>query len=422
MNIHFYLDRNKTRTTEKVIQCYIRGIEKGKTIVLNTGLKIEPESWDKVREEAIYRGKNKSGLAREINNFLTDFKLKIERIEIRLREENSNVDYETIRSAIINRVTGNKKTNLNVFEALDLFVKIRENELSPSSIKKFKTIKKLLEDFEQVEKKKISFAKIDQLFYDEFLNYLWGERKNTNNSAYKTIGLLKIFLKWAYDRDLNKYRYFEKFKIKEEKTDIVTLNEDELDSLFNHDFSNNKRLDRIRDTFLFGCYTGGRFTDLSKITHDDIRDGHWFLRVNKTRDLLEIPLIDNALRILDKYKNEPYPLPRLSNQKLNKYIKEVCKEVKIKGNITITKYRGSTPIKVAKPKYELVSSHTARRTFITESLRRGMRAEVVMRISGHKNYRTFQKYIDVAHHDKTEEMNRAWNRPPLRVIKVKKAE
>jgi site-specific recombinase XerD len=422
MNIHFYLDRNKIRSSEKTIQCFVRGLEKGKTIVLNTGRKIDPESWDKVKEEALYKGKNKSGLAREINNFLTDLKLKIERTEIKLREENPDVDFDTLKTSITSLVSGNKKSKLSFFESLDLFIKLRDNELSPNSLRKFTTLKKLLNNFETLSRKNISFSKIDQLFYDEFLNYLWDVRKHTNNSAYKIIGLLKIFLKWAFDRDLNRYRYFEKFKIKEDKTDIVTLDEEELDNLFNYDFSHDKRHDKVRDLFLFGCYTGGRFTDLTKITREDIRDGKWYLRVNKTRDILEIPLIDNALSILKKYEAETYPLPRLSNQKLNKYIKEVCKQAEIKGNVTVTKYRGATPIKVSKPKYDLISSHTARRTFITESLRRGMRAEVVMRISGHRSYRTFQKYIDVAQHDKTDEMNRAWNRPPLRVLNVRKAQ
>ena len=254
------------------------------------------------------------------------------------------------------------------------------------------------------------------LFYDKLLNFLLDEKKNVNNSAYKIIGLLKIFLKWAYDRGINKNLTFQRYKIKEEKVDIVTLTNQELDKISGLDLSRNKRLDKARDLFVFGCYTGGRFSDLSKIGWEDIKENTWYLRVKKTRDVLEIPLLDEAIALINKYKDQPTPLPRISNQKLNVYIKEVCVLTEINDPVKIIRYRGNEPLVFEGPKNEFVSAHTARRTFITQSLLRGMKAEIVMSISGHKNFKTFKKYLDITRKDKQEELRKAWNKPTLSIV------
>ena len=268
------------------------------------------------------------------------------------------------------------------------------------------------------------------MFYDKFLLYLLKDddkekmvdkkivvkkdkdkkKGMVNNSAYKIIGLLKIFLNWAYERNIYPYLHFKKWKIKKDKVDIITLTEQELHTLYNMKFTEEKKhLQRARDLFLFGCYTGGRFGDLSKIEHQDIKENKWYLRTGKTRDVLEIPLNDHAFTIVSRYSKTLYPLPRLSNQKLNKYVKEVCDEAKIDDIIKTVKYRGNTPDITEKPKWKEVTTHTARRTFITQSLLRGIKAEIVMSISGHHNYKTFKKYIDITSRDKKNAIKNAWN-------------
>lgn len=254
------------------------------------------------------------------------------------------------------------------------------------------------------------------LLYDKLLGYLLDEKKMVNNSAYKIIGLMKIFLKWSYERGLNNNLTFQKFKIKEEKVDIVTLTNEELDKLAGLNLTDNKRLERVRDLFLFGCYTGGRFSDLNNIERADLKEDVWYLRVKKTRDVLEIPLLNEAFSIIEKYKNQPTPLPRISNQKMNVYIKEVCALAEINEPVKIVRYRGNQPLVFEGPKNGFVSVHTARRTFITQSLLRGMKAEVVMSISGHKNFKTFKKYLDITRKDKQEELRKAWNKPQLTVV------
>ncbi|OGU77697.1 MAG: hypothetical protein A2V93_12635 [Ignavibacteria bacterium RBG_16_34_14] len=416
MIIHFYLERKFLKNPEKNIYAYIRGLHQDKTLILNTGQKINPLNWDKEFERAFEKGINKSAGAKELNYFLDSYKEDIKRTIREIIRDNPSSDYETIKSTVLEKFGRVQKSQLSFFEALDLFITTRKKDLSYDSIRKFTTIKNHLIEFEKSERIKLTFAKIDMLFYDKLLNFLLDEKKNVNNSAYKIIGLLKIFLKWAYDRGINKNLTFQRYKIKEEKVDIVTLTNQELDKISGLDLSRNKRLDKARDLFVFGCYTGGRFSDLSKIGWEDIKENTWYLRVKKTRDVLEIPLLDEAIALINKYKDQPTPLPRISNQKLNVYIKEVCVLTEINDPVKIIRYRGNEPLVFEGPKNEFVSAHTARRTFITQSLLRGMKAEIVMSISGHKNFKTFKKYLDITRKDKQEELRKAWNKPTLSIV------
>ena len=407
MNLHFYLERKKLKSPERAIYCYIRGLAKGKTIQLNTKQRIRPEYWDNKLEQAFEKGKSKSSTAKELNNFLSSYKEEIKKTIYQILSMNPTADFEELRAAILEKFGKSQTLHLTLFQALDTFKEVRKKDMSPDSLRKYSTVIKHLKGYEKFTKSELTFSRLDMMFYDKFLSYLLKddekeekekgkkevgkneEKKKgmVNNSAYKIIGLLKIFLNWAHERNINPYLHFKKWKIKEDKVDIITLTEQELTTLYNMEFAEDrKHLQRARDLFLFGCYTGGRFGDLSKIEHQDVRGSKWYLRTGKTRDVLEIPLNDLALTIIARYSETSYPLPRLSNQKLNKYIKDVCEEAKIDDIIKTVKYRGNTPDITEKPKWKEVTTHTARRTFITQSLLRGMKAEIVMSISGHHNY------------------------------------
>lgn len=112
-----------------------------------------------------------------------------------------------------------------------------------------------------------------------------------------------------------------------------------------------------------------------------------------------------AKTILEKYE---YCLPVLSNQKLNQHLKSLGEKAGIKEEVNIQKYRGAERIDDKLPKFKLISTHTARRTFITLSLEKGIRQEVVMSITGHKNFRTFNTYIKIVDKVKKEELLKAW--------------
>jgi integrase len=407
MTINFYLD-NKSKQKEKLILCYIRGIEVGKTITYSTKERVKPINWNKEKQRVISTGKNKYIGAPEQNSFLSSYEESIKKTFRELRVENPTASYSEIKDLLDKKYKiGNDKTSF--FDVYDLYVESKKNEWAKSSYSKFTYIKKLLLDFQRTTKTPVEFNKIDMLFYDKIMAYFYNEKKYLNNTVNRHFGLLKMFLNWATDRGLNTKTEYKKFKAKEDETEVIYLTRPEVMTLLNLDLADNEKLSNIRDVFCFSCFTGARFSDVSKIQHEDIKDNHWHFRTQKTKKLLIIPIVDEAQMILEKYKKYKKPLPVVSNQKTNKYLKELCEIAKIDEPISRTRFKGSQPIEVSKPKYSFITTHTARRTFTTLSLELGMRPETVMEITGHHDYKMMQKYIKISGKVKDAEMKKFWN-------------
>src|SRR5690606_29018926 len=125
----------------------------------------------------------------------------------------------------------------------------------------------------------------------------------------------------------------------------------------------------------------------------------------------EIPLNKFAKEILDKYKKTIYePLPVISGQKFNEYIKECCEVAKINTPTTVSRFSGNKRVDKTVPKHELITSHTARKTFVTNSLIFGMKEMVVRNITGHKKESTFKRYVKIAEDFKQKEMQETWDK------------
>ncbi len=327
MEVYFYLDSNKkVKNPNRTIYCYVRD-GRDKVIVINTKEKVNPKHWNKKSKRAFTNGKGKMDGARELNQFLDAFETDIKKSIREIRSDDVTADFDHIRIKLLEKFKG--KTASDIFSSIDKFIEVRKSDLTTSTLTKYTNIKKHLKEYEEFNKTKLTFGSMDLLFYDAFINFLIYNQKMNNNTAYKNISLLKTFLNWSYERGINNYDYFKKFKKKEYQVDIVTLTEEELLRIENLDLTNNQRLDKARDLFLFACYTGARFSDIENISGADIKNEIWFLRQVKTRTITEIPLFDRALNILKKYKDYEYTLPVISNQKLNKYIKEFCMEASL---------------------------------------------------------------------------------------------
>ncbi len=424
MEIYFYLDSNKNnKNTKRTIYCYVReGREK--PLIFNTREKVNPLNWNKITKRAITTGKGKFDGSKELNLFLDSFENKIKKVIREIKTDNISIEFDEIKRKLLEKISN--KSTASLFDALDLFIKVRKNDLTEGTLTKFTNLKNHLIEFQKKKYINLTFGAIDLSFYDSFVNYLIYDKKDNklnSNSAYKNIALLKTFLAWSYDRGLNKYDYFRKFKKKEFAVDIVTLSEKELKQLENLDLSDqeNLRLDKTRDLFLFACYTGARFSDIFNINRADIKENVWFLRQLKTKSTTEIPLMDKALLILDKYENYEKPLPVITNQKLNQYLKELCEKAKLSATVRITEQKGNQSIEAEYPKYELITTHTARRTFITLSLTKGMNAQIVMSITGHKSYNSFKKYVNLVTTDKQKAIKDTWDKQPLKLVEIKSA-
>lgn len=187
------------------------------------------------------------------------------------------------------------------------------------------------------------------------------------------------------------------------------MDETELNLLMNCKYT-TERLEKVRDVFCFSCHTGLRLSDILSLKKEHIQNGYLTKYIVKTRQKISIPLNKSALQILEKYQDLiSGPLPIISGPKYNEYIKECCKIAGIDTPTTIARHVGNICTTSVHPKYKLITSHVARKTFTTLSLVKGMSETIVKQITGHKRDEHFRKYIKYTDENKKNEMDKAWN-------------
>jgi site-specific recombinase XerD len=273
-----------------------------------------------------------------------------------------------------------------------------------------------LEKYATAKQRKIDFKDVDLNFYYDFVEYLQS-LKLAQNTIGKKIQTLKIFLNAATDRNLNVNRQFKshRFTAISEETESIYLNENELEKINKLDLSKDKRLDKIRDLFLIGCWTGLRFSDWDKVTKENIKDDFLELKQQKTGGAVVIPLHPIVTKIMVKYNGK---LPELiSCQKFNDYLKEVAKKAKLNDTVHKSITRGGIKVSKAHKKYEMVTTHTGRRSFATNLYKAGLPTLSIMQITGHRTEKAFLKYIKVTPREHAEKLRTFWqDRVKLKVV------
>lgn len=297
------------------------------------------------------------------------------------------------------------------FPSFQEFINTNKTTKSPRTIKTYVTNKNFLQEFENSTGYKLHFESINVDFFEKLRDYAFDIKKTKNNYFSKIIAVLKTFMNWAYEREYHENLIYKKFKKRDDETEVIYLTMDELMSLYNFEFK-SKRLEYVRDVYCFGCFTGLRFSDIRQLRTSNVFKDHLKLNIQKTKTIDHIiPLNTYSRAILDKYKETIYePLPIISEQKFNKYIKECAKDVEINTLTTITRYIGQKRIDKTVPKHQLITSHTARKTFVTNSLILGMKEMVVRNITGHKKEDSFRRYVKIAEDFKKSEMDNTWDK------------
>jgi integrase len=254
----------------------------------------------------------------------------------------------------------------------------------------------------------IALSDVNELFYDEFVKY-----QNSKGYSLNTIGKhiknIKAFINWLPLEERISCQFVEPKKCAKltEEVDNIYLTETELSAIANAKLSANY-LDKVRDQFLLLAWTGCRYSDLCKLTKDNISDSDGYkvfkLEQKKTGAKVVIPIFPEVQRILDKYN---YILPQaMPNQDFNRYIKKVCNIAGITEGTKIERTVGGNKSADIKPKYECVSAHTARRSFATNMYKRGFPTLMIMAITGHKTEKAFLTYIKVTKEENAAAMMR----------------
>lgn len=415
---------------------------KGKRKRIATDQFVYPDNWDITTQRAVYiqhkKGpKNhlgpKKGFLNEseindINDVLEQIKSKINLIEKRYLLDGIPTSSEMIVEAYNeskNLIHIKEDPRSMVYDYIDQYIQRNERTRAKGSLVVYKSLRKHLKNFESTKKAKVRFDQINYTFMEDFRNFLveWqevnlksGRISFLNNvSIHKQISTLKTFLGYAKKIGVKLDESYRTFTLKKDKLEVIALTEREFQTLLDLDLKLNSKLDKVRDVFCFSCCTGLRYSDLNQLKWDHIKGMELHFTVQKTNEPLTVPLSPQAYEILEKYKDQLRPLPIISNQKMNDYLKDLGKMAGIDDPIEIIRYRGSEKIIKLFKKSELLSVHAGRKTFATLSLEKGIPAETVMSITGHRSYASFQRYVKVTEERKRKEMERAWGKPVLKI-------
>jgi integrase len=393
-------DKKKDGLTLIYLKAYFK--KERKRFVYSTGESIHPMEWDFTNRQPnnlngrTSKAESHRTIKRQLDRYSNHFTLITELYKNTNRELTAEVVRQEFNKEF-KRVSVSKNKFYDAYDEFTTFKK-KNQEWTASTISKYDNIKKMLEDFEKVKKYKITFDTITEKFYTEFTDFCMVNRGHINNTFSRNVGLLKTFLFWALK---NNYTYKADFINFKKKTKVITsqitLKKEDLATLLKTKMNSNK-LEKVKDVFIFSCVTGMRFGELKFVSKKNI-DGKTLLlkeEKNSGKKSREIPLSDIAIHILKKYD---YSLPLIANQKHNEYIKDVFRDAGYTHIVEKTSTRGKEVIREDKPFFKRVSSHTARRTFITMMKRKGKSDKLIAEISGHRDMKTLNHYYQVTNED-----------------------
>lgn len=418
--------RNANAEGETPIHLVIRW--DNQRIVVNTGQTANPKQWDKKAQRLDTSTNNPKRIVnRQINSLLSGRIAEAERLFTEFQTLHKQKPKSAELLTIVNQAFDNKpdvsKNNTGLFEFIETLLKEMATGLNPKTGKPY--AKKTpgtyrlclmhLRDYARLTRKRIDFDTITQDFHNSFYNYLSEKKGFRLNTIGKIIRTLKTFMNEAMERNLtnNIAHKGRRFIAPREKVSNIYLTHDELTAMYRIDLSKEPRLEYVRDLFLFGCYTGLRFSDFSKVKpeHIDLTAGVIDIPTQKTDELVSIPILPIAKAILNKYRGKTAnSLPRsISNQKFNEYIKEVAKRLPELQNIVSIEYHIQGK-KVSKTfqRCEKVSTHTARRSFATIMVLLGIPSQMIMKITGHRTESAFQTYVKMSSRENATMVRQLW--------------
>ncbi|MCX6246341.1 MAG: site-specific integrase [Bacteroidetes bacterium] len=376
-------------------------------IKLSTGEKIDPDNWNPEKHRA--RVTKQFDQAENLNTRLKDIETGI---------MNTVRDHMTKRAGVIilDQLTDEfrpilKPSAIKTVKKHTFLSAVKEyiatTNKNPRTIVSYNSTLNTLTDYQNANSIELSMEDINMDFYESFMTYLLTIKKFAPNTIGGHIKQIKVFMNYCLDKGytLNRGHLHRKFSKPEETADTIYLNDNDLLTLYELDLSENKKLDRVRDLFLIGCYTGLRFSDLSQLSPDKFIKNGTRLKVKtiKTGETVVIPLHWTIKEILKKY-NGGTPRP-ISNQRMNDYLKKLCDIEHFREKVVLNKTKGGLSFEQKKEKGQLVTVHTARRSFATNMYLAEVPAISIMKITGHRTERAFMKYIKITQEQNADKLS-----------------
>ncbi|AUC84367.1 integrase [Polaribacter sp. ALD11] len=400
-----------------------------KDFEINTGLKAPKNRWSTSKQEVLSTTK--------ISSTKVNIKLKELKTFITREFEDSKTDGTLITTkwlkeqtaTFLNRETKNSQIDNKIFFVNfidDYIIKSRTRKtkkntpVAKRTIQHYETTKRKVESLENKINKRFKITDIDLDFHSDFLLHLRDDQYLRDSTIGGYIDDIKLFIRTADNKGIkvvNDYKLNEFFSPSYE-TDDIYLNSKEINKIYETQIDNEK-LSNAKDWLIIGLYTGLRVSDLTKLTLKDINDDFIYKKTHKTKFPVIIPIHKHVREILNKKKGK-FP-KKISDQKFNDYIKEVCK---IAGITEVVEGAKICPLEIEEngkkkiihrkkdgkfPKYELVTSHTCRRSFAS-NLYGKLDTLTIMNITGHKTESQFLDYIKITPKEYAIKLKGYWDK------------
>ena len=416
-NIIFALESRKKNGVPVIenVPIRMRVIFASQRIEFTTGYRIDAAKWDADKQRVKNGCTNKlKQSASDINTDLLRYYTIMQEVFKEYEVKDIMPTPQEIKDSFNNKVNPTEEVQeeqKGFWEIFNEFVSEcgKQNNWTDSTYEKFAAVMNHIKEF----RAEPTFVYFDEEGLNNYVDFLRKTKDMRNSTIGKQLGFLKWFIRWAFKKGYHQNIAFETFKPKLKNTPkkVIFLTWDELNKLKACNIPQNKQyLERVRDVFLFCCFTGLRYSDVYNLRTSDVKADHIEITTVKTADSLVIELNNHSKAILEKYKHVHFDgnkvLPVISNQKMNDYLKELGELAEINEPIRETYYKGNQRIDEVTPKYALLGTHAGRRTFICNALALGIPAQVVMKWTGHSDYKAMKPYIDIADDIKANAMSR----------------
>lgn len=426
-NIIFWLEKRKKNgiVVEENMPISMRLTFNSTRINFSTGFRIDASKWDEQKQRVKNGCTNKAmQSAAEINTVLNQYEAELHSIFKKFETLDTMPTKDQVKEAF-NRMhlsesakeegaaqleqEEKKAKRPRPSDVMREFISENEtvNQWTWGTIEKFNAIENHFKDFNA----RLTLDEYDKAHLAKFVQFLIDKKDMRNSTVKKQLGYLKWFFRWCQEKgycNCGDYQSFDP-KLKTTPKKVIFLDEHELEQLETYEIPENKKyLERVRDVFLFCCYSSLRYSDVYNLKRSDIQNNKMLITTIKTHDDLAIELNKTTTALLKKYADCDFPdnkaLPVITNQKMNDYLKELCELAGIDTPISEVFYKGGVRHEITTPKYALMSTHAGRRTFICKALSMNIPPEVVMKWTGHSDYKAMKPYIAVADKVKADAM------------------
>lgn len=380
-----------------------------KQIMVSTRISVPQKYWDR-KAQRVKRTKE-FPLHTRINALIEKMEAQTVELIYDFRLMGGMPEPEVFKKALIAKIGIRQKpeeAKPTLFDFIRLFIEERQAMNRPQgSIQVYQNCLNNLEAYTKERRRKLDFGDISEAWKNDFLTYLFAQNFS-NSYIHKILSTLKTIMRDAWKRGITEEDNFAKISlgISKKSGDKIYLTEAEIDVLARLQLEDNPRLDKVRDLFVIGCLTGQRYSDYDQIKPENIRpiehEGKtvecWVFTQRKTGQKVFLPLVNPTLRrILEKHGNRGPKVP--TNQKINEYLKDLAQLAGFTQKVEISEFKAGRQEKSIYDKWQLVSTHTARRSFATNAYKRGMPVADIMKFTGHTTVASFMQYLKLSHEE-----------------------